>query len=385
VWAPTDPAADVAALLAAPRVTVDYGLDLLAPDLSWRADLTGDLTGGTVERDMAATVHGSTSLTLTRELVWGVDLVRPYMTVTDGIRTARWNRGVYALTTPVRDRIGWSPQTWTVTGWDRVYLLNRQVGADYTVAAGTDYLSAIYQVFTDAGLTGVRLDSTAQGKTLPTRKAWPLVATSTDPDQDTTPVTWLRVVNDLLSAIGYRGVYADADGLYRSEPYTDPSSRAVEYTFDATSLRSVPVGLDRALTVDVWATPNRWIFTAQNPPQGVTPSAGNGLLYIVDNTTDGPTSQAPYPGGRGLVWPAAYSYDAADAASLKAQGDARVAADKRATATLEVSTATFPGAGHADVFRYADPDAGVTRTVQVSQWSMPLDGGDVSWSWDVIG
>jgi len=242
----------------------------------------------------------------------------------------------------------------------------------------------VYAAFGAAGLSGVRLDSTAQGKTLPAVKTWPLVATSTNPDQTSTPVTWLRVVNDLLAAIGYRGVYADADGVFRSEPYTDPTSRAVEYVFDTSSLRSVPVGVDRALTVDVWAIPNRWVFICQNPPEGVTPDTSNGLVYTVDNASDGPTSQAPYPGGRGLTWPATYSYDAADAASLKAQGDTRVAADKRASATFGVTTATFPGAGHADVYAYIDEEAAMTRNVLVSKWSMPLDGGDVSWSWDII-
>lgn len=385
MWAPTDASVDAAALLSAPRVEVSYGLELLTPALTVTADITADLAGGgVVSRDMAATIHGKVSLTLSRELVWGVDLVRPYMTVSGGGRTVRWNRGVYALTTPRRDQIATTPATYAVTGWDRVYLLNRQVGADYTVAAGTGYLDAVYAAFTAAGLSGVRLDSTAAGKTLPVVKTWPLVAVSTNPDQETTPVTWLRVVNDLLAAIGYRGIYADADGLYRSEPYTDPSARTPEYGFDTGALRSVPVGVDRALTRDVWATPNRWVFIASNPPSGVTPSTGNGLVYVVDNATDGPTSQAPYPGGRGLVWPATYTYDAADAASLKAQGDARIAADKRTTATFDTTTATFPGAGHADVYTYRDTDLGVTRTVAVSTWSMPLDGSDVTWKWQVI-
>jgi hypothetical protein len=42
---------------------------------------------------------------VSRELVWGVDLIRPYMRVTDKLTnlSARFNVGVFCLTTPARD------------------------------------------------------------------------------------------------------------------------------------------------------------------------------------------------------------------------------------------------------------------------------------------
>lgn len=371
--------AQVRALLGAPAVSVDYGCEVLAPDLTVRDDLGADFAGGTVERSMGADVHGTCSLALARALVWGVDLVRPYMVLSGGRTSARWNTGVYCLTTPKRV-IGSTPETYDVTGYDRLYLLNRQVAADYTVAAGTGYLAAVRQAFTDAGLTGVLVDSTAEAATLPAAKTWPLVRVSTNPDDTNTPVTWLRVVNDLLTAINYRGVWADQDGQFRCEPYADPTSRAVEWTFDTGDLRGVPIGLERALTEDVWATPNRWVFIASNPPEGVTPSVGNGLVYQVDNASDGPTSQQ----ARGLVWPATYTYEAASAATLKGLGDRRVAADRRLTSTFDVTVGAFPGAGHADVYLYRDPAAGGDRRVQLSKYSMPLDGSDMSMTWGVI-
>lgn len=373
----------VRALLGAPAVRVEVGADLLRPDLTVAEDggLTDHLVGGSIERNMLATVHGKATLRLTRALAWGVDLVRPFMVLDDGRTRARWNLGVYTLTSP---RGALDTDVREVTGWDRLYLLDRQVGRDYAVEAGVPYLTAIAQVFTDAGLTGILIDSTAAGKVLPARKAWPLVAASDDPDKSTTPVTWLRVLNDLLGAISYRGVWADQDGRFRCESYADPASRGVEWAFDVDDVRGVPVGLGAALVEDTWSTPNRWVLIAANPPQGVVPSEANGLIQVRSNLADGPTSQAPYPAGRGLVWPSVTTVDAADAAALGSLADAKVAADRRTTATFEITTGLFPGAGHGDVLSLVHPDAGGLRKVSATKWTQPLDGGDLSWEWSVI-
>lgn len=376
----TDP--QVRALLGASTLRVGKGVELLTPDLRVREDISMTLVTGTIKRNMSADIHGTCALTLARELAWGVDLVRPYMTLDDGRTRARWNVGVFALTTP-KTTIGPSLRTYTVDGYDRLFLLQRQVGRDYTLPAGMTYAAALTQVFTDAGLTGVLIDSSATALTLPAVKSWPLVPSSTDPDQASTPTTWLRVINDLLTAINYRGVWADQDGYYRCEQYQPPAQRGAEYHFDADAgLRLL--GPQRVRTVDVWATPNRWVFIAQNPPDGVTPSQSNGLVYARDNLEDGPLSQAPWPAGRGLVWPATYTYDAATPDVLASLGDRRVAVDLATTTTFDVTTSPFPGAGHADVFTYADVAAGGTRRVQAASWSMPMSSAQMSWTWEVV-
>jgi len=370
--------AQISALLEAGSVTVDFGADLLNLNLGFVDDLSPDLVGGSVGRNCYGTIHGFVTLQLSRLLTWGVDLVQPYMVLSSGSTVARWNLGVYVLTTPQRT-VGETPETYDVQGYDRLMLLDRQVGADYTVPAGVSYRTAILNVFAAAGLSGVLIDGSAADSTLPVARSWLLVGDSTNPDQTSTPVTWLRIVNDLLNAINFRSVWADQDGQFRCGAYQDPVSRAPEWVFDSDSQLTI-VGEDRTLTEDVWATPNRWVFTQTNRAQGApTPTEGDGI-YAVVNQSDGPTSIT----ARGLTWTSVVEYEAASHAALVSLGNRRVGSDRRVTTTFKVSTGPFPGAGHFDVFTFSDAAAGGTRKVQATSWRMPLDGGNVEWEWEAV-
>lgn len=370
--------AEGARLLTAPDVTVSAGVELLTPALGFAADLSADLQGGEVKRAMLADVHGTCTLLLTRELVWGVDLVRPYMVLSDEKGSERWNLGVYALTTP-QSVVAEEPRTFQVDGFDRTYLLRREVGMDYSVAAGTTYRQALLDTFAAAGLgSGVLIEGSAADNVLPVTRLWPLVASSPDPDQTDTPVTWLRVVNDLLRAINFQAVWADQDGVFRCGLYRPPSSRPVEYTFNADT--GTIVGEQRTITGDRFASPNRWVFLQSNRPDGApAPTEGDGI-YTVNLPADDPLSAQQ----RGLVWNRVVKYEAASQAALVALGDRRVAGDRAVTTTFNVTTGPFPPAGHYDVFTYADTQALGTVRVQAVEWTMPLDGGDVTWTWERV-
>ena len=375
-------ASQVTSLLLAPAITVSAGLERLNASLVVQEDISNDLLSGQVDRLMNATVHGTCKLDISRALAWGIDLVRPYMTITDGRITARFNLGVFSLTTP--ERLGGiNPETYTCAGFDRLYLLHRPVGDSYAVTAGTGYLAAIRSVVATAGLTGINLDGTAELKTLPTDMVWPLVKSTTTAVKTLAPsavnagpgaTTWLNIVNDLLAAINYRGLWADENGIFRSEPYINPALRPPEFTFtvDAQTI----VGQTRAFVQDIWAVPNRWVFIQQNP--ATAPVEGTGQ-YTVNNVNTGLTSQK----SRGLVWAKVVELAAADQATLGAQGDVIVAADQRVAATIKPTTGPFPVAGHWDVFNLVDPSLLVQKVV-CSQWQLPLDGSDMTVIWDVV-
>lgn len=374
--------AQVTSLLTGPSLSVSAGLELLTRSLRLVEDISDDLVGGRVERQMRATgSHGTCSLGLSRALTWGVDLVRPYMVLTNGAVTARFNVGVFSLTTPER-RTSEMPATYDVQGFDRLYLLNRPVGDTYTVAAGTSYLTAVTSAITAAGLSGVYLDSSASASTLPTAKVWPLVQAQSGSDgrrdKDNSNITWLAVVNELLADIGYRSLWADENGLFRSEPAALPAARAPEFTFSADDVNVTILGEQRTFLQDVWNVPNRWVFVQQNRVTGAAaPTEGDGV-YTVNNTADGITSQS----ARGLVWAKVISLDAANQAALVTQGNVIVAADRRVAAVYKVTTGPFPAAGHLDVFTYADTALGGSVKVQAVSWQLPLDGGDMTWEWE---
>lgn len=357
-----------------PALTVAAGLDLLDSDLQLVEDLSQHLESGTVERSMLAPIHGTCRLRLSTELAWGTALVRPYQLLTSDGVTARFDLGVYALTTPDRT-LGQTPATYDVEGYDRLYLLDRPVGDTWAVGAGSGYLAAVRNVIASAGLSGVQLDGAANFATLPADQVWPFVDAGGG-----TSTTWLQVANDLLAAVGYRGLYADpATGVFRSEPYTNPTSRTPEHTFSASGDAST-VGEDRTEDVDLWAAPNVWVFVQQNrPTTSAAPTEGDGI-YIVRNEDDGPTSIS----ARGLEWTRIVSLDAASQASLIAQGDVLVAADRRTSRTITATTSPFPAAGHADVYLYDDPELGDPIKVQAREWELDLAGGDMRWTFEAV-
>lgn len=100
-------------LLTGDEVTVSAGLELLDSRNQFVADLSDDLASGKVSHDGRATVHGSCSLQIQRPLAWGRDRVLVYMTLSNAAVSARFNLGVYVLTTP-QDKRGETPSTFDV-------------------------------------------------------------------------------------------------------------------------------------------------------------------------------------------------------------------------------------------------------------------------------
>ena len=361
--------AQVRALLTAPDLEVDFGAELLDVALALVEDISDDVSGGKVSRDNYANVHGTCELTISRALAWGKDRVRPYMVLssaTAAVAECRFNLGVYLLTTP-DTALGETPQSYAVTGFDQLHLLQDNIGDSYTVAAGANVLAAVQGVLTAAGVSApVLLDSTASAKTLASVMTWPQTSSESP--------TWMKVVNDLLAAIGYRGIWCDWDGAFRSGPYVNPSDRAVEWTFAVGDLKLGIVAANRFVANDVWGAPNWWRFIMNGLT--VAPVEGTGQ-YTTTNATTGLSSIASV--GRTVHASVVY-LDAVDQASLVVQGDAIKAAAMRVTEVITASLSPFPAAWHFDVSTYSDSALGVDRKAQCRSWSLPLDGSDMAYT-----
>lgn len=362
--------AQITTLLTGPRVTVTPGLDRLDGSNNVVEDLTPHLLSGQVDRNCNADVHGTIDLKLSKLLAWGKDRIQPYMVLDDGNISARFNLGVFVLTTPEEPR-GETPITYDVVGYDLLHFLQAGPGDTYSVASGTTYFAAIQAVLTASGVGAtVQLDGTAQATTLVNPMVWMLTIN--------TATSWLRIINDLLGAIDYRGLWVDQDGIFRSSPYTVPSARAIEWQFNTADPYKCIVGENRTLTSDVWGAFNWFKFVRKG--MVVQPTEANGGIYIVNDPS--PTGRASQTAlGRVKKAPVQY-LDAADSASLISQGNRFVAANQAISRIFNISTGPFPIAGHFDVVELTD--AGEVDKCQVTSWSIPLNGDLGTWTLESV-
>ena len=129
-------------LITGDEVDIEIGLELLDAGNRYVADLSDDLVGGRVFYDGLDTVPGKCSLQIQRPLAWGRDRVRVFMSLSNAAVSARFNLGVYVLTTPKTPR-GETPATFDVQGYDLIQELLDPVGDTYVVLpeAGVDLVT----------------------------------------------------------------------------------------------------------------------------------------------------------------------------------------------------------------------------------------------------
>jgi len=356
--------AELVELVAASSLQLDVGLDLLDSDDRLIEDISADLvaSGGVVERDAGASIHGTCRLAITRDLQWGSQRLRPWMRLSSSAWSARWNLGVFLPATPER-RAGETPATFEVTGFDKLSVLNVCHGSSYSAAAGAAPLTLVADLLAAAGESAVAIDQAGAGTVLPARVVWPFEASTTT----------LGIVNDLLLLAGYRSLWCDRDGVYRSEPDRAASERAVSWWFDADDVFATTVTQRRMMSADFFAAPNRWVFVRNDPAQAA-PTEGAGMFTVV-NQSDGPTSVD----ARGRTISTVVRLDAADQAALVTQGNRIVEAGKKVARRLSIGTSPVPALWHGDVVTYADAALGLSGSRWlVTGWRLPLDGGDMA-------
>lgn len=357
--------AQVLANINSSALLVSSGLELLDQDLTVLADISDSLESGSVSRDNTATIHGACSLKIAGALDWGSAIVRPYMTLTDDFgRTLRYNLGAYYTSTPVHDP-STSPVIYDVTGYDLLEALSSPVGSAYSVDKGSAYLDAVVQILADQGFSQVLLDPDRATTTLTSARVWPL-------DEN---ITWLTVINDLLNAVGYEGIWADWDGVLRARAYQVPTMRTPEWVYDTGDNTSL-LSTKRTVTRDFFDAPNRWVFVRSNEPDGTTPVDGNGI-YTFINQSDGPTSVD----ARGRVISTVVPTEAADQDALVASASQTIAEQQRIDVKVVASTAPNPLHWHQDRILLSDPAIGEDIDVLETSWSLPLDGSDMDHAW----
>lgn len=358
----------------AEAVGTSAGLELLDASLNVLEDLTDRFEGGTVTRANYATLHGTSSLKIAAELSWGTAIIRPYLMMSgriplDGTTvTARFNLGAYLTNSP-KTELGESTITHEVDGFDILHWLNTPVGEAFVVADGTSYLDAVATILNAQGLTKYNIDQTSAGLILDSPKVWAF-------DDNT---TWLNIINDLLAAIGYQGIFSDWDGTLRVQPYILPTDRATEWLYTSDGTTSM-LDNKRTVTRDYFDAPNQWVFYWSKDPATAQPVEGAGI-YTYTNDTNGPTSVSE----RGRVISAKPErIDVADQASLIGAAQQRIESDIRLKTTVEASSFPNPLHWHFDRITLADPAFGSIAEGLAVRWTLPLNGGDMSHEWSLI-
>lgn len=352
-----------------PSLLVNAGLELIDQSLAIVEDISDVLrpAGGAVSRNTLATLHGTARLSITTDLDWGQAIVRPYLTLSDGVLSAQFYLGAYYTSTP-GPVAGTTPRVYAVEGYDILHGLNTPVGEAYAVDAGVSYLTAIGEILATLGYTAL-IDQTAVGSVLPAARVWPI-------DEET---RWLSVVNDLLAEVGYVGIWSDWLGRLRSQPYTTPTDRSSEWTYDLDPNLSI-LHPERSFVLDLFHSPNRWVAIRSNNIDGPAPVEGNGLFTFV-NQSLGPAS-VDARGGR--VINRILRLEAADQAALVARAQQSIDADIRTNVLVKATTSPNPLHWHFDRLHIDDPELGSPAEAMSMQWTLPLDGGLMTHEWRVL-
>lgn len=348
-----------------PGITIGRGMELLDRDLNVLDVVTPHLRECSVTRDNTATLHGTAKFTIASKLEWGRAVVRPFITITNGVQTARFNQGAYFTNTPAikTDRI---PATYTVDGYDILNGLNTLVGDSYAINVGESYLTKVEDILLAQGYTQFVIDPARSATTAPAAKGWPL-------DEST---TWLQIVNELLSAVGYRAVYSDWDGKLICQAIVDIPTVAPEwyYTRGEFDGQMIP---ESDIVHDYFATPNRWVGIQGNANATTAPVEGNGVFTYV-NENQGETSVS----ARDQVITRVMTITAADQSALVAAVMAEVSKDRNVATTMAAQTSANPLHWHMDVVSVETVELGIVKMQQVN-WTMDLRTGNMAHNWAV--
>lgn len=355
---------------------VTNGLELLDQGLNVLDDVSDDLRAASITRNSYANMHAALSFTIDNALSWGNAIVRPYMEITGVTATTdtfqstmRFYLGAYVTDTPEED-MSLNVSSFDATGYDILSLLDDAIGDGYSVDAGELYLTRVESILQSRGFTKYIIDQDQAAAALASAKTYTV-------DDN---VTWLTVVNDLLAAVGYAGIWSDHNGYLRAQVYRSPADRGPEWQM--TDDPAVTLLTNRRTRHrDFYDAPNHWIFYRNSTTEGEQPSADNGFRYEYTNQYNGETS-VEARGGRVIT--KVLGVDAVDAASLQAQAQRTIDSDSLIPTIIKIETAPFPLAWHFDRIEVSDGGLGAQIQVVATSWTLALDGSDMQWEWSVI-
>lgn len=159
------------------------------------------------------------------------DYVKPVMDlfVKDRAGRERWERfplGLYRfeVSGPSMTHLP-HVSRWSLSGQSpEILLLGDTAHTGYTVVAGANILATVRSILLARGIPDSRILLPARDKALTTTMYF-------DPAKDQDSVYWLRIVNALLAAGGYYGLYTNAEGFFTTQEIKDVDARPPDMSY----------------------------------------------------------------------------------------------------------------------------------------------------------
>lgn len=267
-----------------------------------------------------------------------------------------WPLGVYVLAAPAVTYTE-AGQTRDITLIDKLTVVRDDVlTSTLQIPAGANIVAAAVQQIRATGES--RIAVTDSASTLTNAMTW-------DPG---TPR--LRVVNDLLAAAGYWGLWTDRWGQFRVEPYVPAATRGEAWAFEegAASIHSPSWEYELAL----WDATNLVVMVSQADSAGTV-----WVAKAEDDNPASPTSTVSM--GRVLNPIVEENVEASSQADLQARASRKLLDNSNAVGRLSVSHAPVP-VWFNDAIRFVSQGVDVKATV--TKMSLDLSAGSlVSAEW----
>lgn len=347
-----------------PTRQVDFAIDIL-DRRDVRIGTLDSVTGGTLDWDSTAAVHGTGSLDVV-DIGKDVDWKRSRIKVTALVSAAEGEPGTRAyplgVFLPAAPSEKWADagRTWTVELTDKLGLLDSDIVTDdddmpvaFTVARGQDVITTVRRLIEGVGESLPPVD--LEPATVTTAMTWPIETKR------------LQVINDLLQASGHLSLWCDGEGQYRVSPALPASERpvALESSTPFSPGQVSLMGSDWTHDRDIYAVPNRVVLTSQGD------SEAEALTAVAENTD--PTSPFSYDALGRWITHVETGVDALTQLDLDLRARQTLSAMTAVASTVTLEHPFLPDLLINAAVRFFNPTANLSFLALVQKTTIPLD------------
>lgn len=174
----------------------------------------------------------------------------------------------------------------------------------------------------------------------------------------------LRIINELLGAIGYRSLWFDPDGRPQCTPYLVPADRPTEYTYADDRVSVMLPTMEQEL--DLYSVPNRWVLYTSRPDM-------TSLTSIVTNTD--PASRTSTVSRGRVITRYVPVNDVADQEALDTLAQKMAIEAASGYEKVSFETLLMPVHSDSDVYRVVYSPLSIDAVYSETAWSMDLKAG----------